>query len=57
MRCGIGRPPGRMPVVDWVLGRPKKEQADDFTQATHLASQAALGLVTDGLEKTQQRFN
>ncbi|WP_418950841.1 hypothetical protein [Senegalimassilia anaerobia] len=30
MRCGIGRPPGRMSVVDWVLGRPKKEQADDF---------------------------
>ena len=57
VRCGIGRPPGRMPVVDWVLGRPKKEQADDFAQATHLASQAALGLVTDGLEKTQQRFN
>ena len=46
-----------MPVVEWGLGRPKKEQADDFTQATHLASQAALGLVTDGLEKTQQRFN
>ena len=57
VRCGIGRPPGRMPVVDWVLGRPKKEQADDFAQATHLASQAVLGLVTDGLEKTQQRFN
>ena len=57
VRCGIGRPPGRMPVVDWVLGRPKKEQADDFAQVTHLASQAALGLVTDGLEKTQQRFN
>lgn len=52
VRCGIGRPPGRMSVVDWVLGRPKKEQADDFAQATHLASQAALGLVTDGLEKT-----
>ena len=57
VRCGIGRPPGRMPVVDWVLGRPKKEQADDFSQATHLASQAALSLITDGLDKTQQRFN
>ena len=56
-RCGIGRPPGRMPVVDWVLGRPKKEAADDFNQACDLASQAALSLVTDGLEKTQQKFN
>lgn len=57
VRCGIGRPPGRMPVVDWVLSQPKKEAADDFAQATELASQAALMLITDGLEKTQQEFN
>ena len=57
VRVGIGRPSGRMQVVDWVLCRPEKEAAEDFAQATHLASQAALGLVTDGLEKTQQRFN
>ena len=25
IRVGIGRPPGRMSVVDWVLGRPKKD--------------------------------
>lgn len=57
VRCGIGRPPGRMPVVDWVLSQPKKEAFEDFNQATHLASQAALMLVSDGLEKTQQQFN
>ena len=57
VRCGIGRPPGRMPVVDWVLGRAKKEAADDFAQACDLGSRAALSLVTDGLEKTQQQFN
>lgn len=57
IRVGIGRPPGRMPVVDWVLGRPKKDGWDDFVQGTHLASEAALFYLENGLEKTQQRFN
>ncbi|MDO4501783.1 MAG: aminoacyl-tRNA hydrolase [Coriobacteriia bacterium] len=57
VRCGIGRPPGRMPVADYVLSLPKKEQADDFAQATDLAAEATLFLVQNGLEKTQQKFN
>ena len=57
VRCGIGRPPGRMNVADYVLSLPKKEAADDFMQAIDLASQAALFLVENGLEKTQQKFN
>ncbi len=57
IRCGIGRPPGRMPVVDWVLSRPKREAEEDFAQACDQASQAALLLMEHGLEKTQQQFN
>lgn len=57
VRCGIGRPPGRMPVADWVLSRPKKEAEQDFTQAVQLATQATLFLLENGLEKTQQKFN
>ena len=57
LRVGIGRPPGRMPVVDWVLSLPKKEAADDFAYAVDRGAQAALSLVTAGLEKTQQAFN
>lgn len=57
VRAGIGRPPGRMPVADWVLSLPKKETRDDFDQATHLAAEAVLFLLENGLEKTQQRFN
>ncbi len=57
VRVGIGRPPGRMPVVDWVLSLPKKEAADDFAYAVDRGAQAALSLVTTGLEKTQQTFN
>lgn len=57
VRCGIGRPPGRMPVVDYVLSLPKKDAADDFAQATDLGCEAALFLIEHGLEKTQQKFN
>lgn len=57
VRCGIGRPPGRMPVADYVLSFPKKDAADDFAQATDLGCEAALFLIEHGLEKTQQKFN
>ena len=57
VRCGIGRPPGRMPVADYVLSLPKKEQAEDFAQATDLAAEATLFRVENGWEKTQQKFN
>lgn len=57
VRCGIGRPPGKMPVADWVLSRPKKEAEEDFVTATQLAAQAVLFLLENGLDKTQQKFN
>ena len=57
VRCGIGRPPGRMNVADYVLSVPKKEAADDFEAATDLAARAALSLIDNGLGKTQQEFN
>ena len=57
VRVGIGRPPGRMQVVDWVLSQPKKEAAEDFAFAVDRAAHAALSLVDAGLEKTQQEYN
>lgn len=57
VRVGIGRPPGRMPVVDWVLSVPKKEAWDDFVQGAQRAAEAAPFLLKNGLEKTQQKFN
>ena len=57
VRVGIGRPPGRLPVVDWVLSRPRKEGLEDFEYATNRGAQATLSLIADGLEKTQQAFN
>ena len=57
VRCGIGRPPGRMDVADFVLSVPKKEAADDFQYAVDRAAQATLSLLDNGLEKTQSLFN
>lgn len=57
VRCGIGRPPGRMDVADFVLSVPRGEQADEFDQAVQTAAQAVKSLLDVGLEKTQQAFN
>lgn len=57
VRVGIGRPPGRMPVVDWVLSVPKKEAQEAFDYVTTEAAKAVLSLMTEGLEKTQQQYN
>lgn len=57
VRIGIGRPPGRMDVADYVLSLPKKEEAEAFEHAVARGAEAALFLVQNGLEKTQQEFN
>ena len=57
VRTGIGRPPGRMSVVDFVLQAPKKEAKDDFNEACVLAADAVESLLNEGLERTQNAFN
>lgn len=57
VRIGIGRPPGRMNVADYVLSHPKGDAKEDFEYACDRGAQAALYLVEHGLEKTQQQFN
>jgi PTH1 family peptidyl-tRNA hydrolase len=57
VKVGIGRPPGRMPVVDWVLGQPKRESRDVFDEACVRAGEAARHLVEHGLIRTQDAFN
>jgi peptidyl-tRNA hydrolase, PTH1 family len=57
VRVGTGRPPGKMPVVDFVLSRPKAQGLEEFEAAIAQASKAVLSLVENGLEKTQQEFN
>ena len=50
LRVGIGRPPGRMPVADYVLSLPKKEAKEDFDYAVDRGAQAVLFLMENGLE-------
>ena len=57
LRVGIGRPPGRMPVADWVLSVPRKQDAEDFAAATARGAEAVLHLLARGLEDAQQRYN
>ena len=57
VRTGIGRPPGRMSVVDFVLGIPKKDAKDDFDQACQRAAEAVESLLEKGLARTQDVFN
>lgn len=57
VRVGIGRPPGRMGVADYVLSRPTRQAQEEFEAACDMAAQATLYLMEHGLEQTQQRYN
>jgi PTH1 family peptidyl-tRNA hydrolase len=57
IRIGIGRPPGKMPVVDFVLARPRKEALEELEHGCCRASEACASLIRDGLAKTQNTFN
>lgn len=57
LRFGIGRPPGRMPPVDFVL-RPFK--GDEAIVADEAAAQAAKAIevwLADGIERAMSQFN
>lgn len=57
IRIGIGHPPGRMPVSDYVLRQPRGEEADEFEHALALGAQACIYLLENGVVKTQDKFN
>ena len=57
VRVGVGRPPGKMKVPDYVLSVPRKEAKDNFDEVCHTASKAVLSLLQVGLEKTQAAYN
>lgn len=57
VRAGIGRPPGRQDVADFVLSDYAKVERKELPFQVDSAADAVESLITDGLEKTQQRFN
>lgn len=57
VRAGIGRPPGRQDVADFVLSNYSSAERKELPFQVDSAADAVESLITDGLEKTQQRFN
>lgn len=57
VRIGIGRPPGRMPVPDYVLSKPRGESEELFQEAIHKAADCVLFFMQEGIAKAQERFN
>ena len=57
VRAGIGRPPGRQDVSDFVLSNYSAAERKEVPFQVDLAADAVESLVTEGLERTQQRFN
>ena len=57
VRAGIGRPPGRQEVADFVLSNYSTVERRELPFQIDHAADAVETLVTEGLERTQQRFN
>ena len=57
VRVGIGRPPGRQDVADFVLSNYSSQERKILPFGVDKAADAVESLVTDGLERTQQGFN
>ncbi len=57
VRVGIGRPPGRQDVADFVLSNYSAAERKLLPFGVDSAADAVECLVTEGLERTQQKFN
>lgn len=57
VRCGIGRPPGRQDVADFVLSNYSTTERKELAFQTVEAADAVESLIAEGLERTQQQFN
>ncbi len=57
VRAGIGRPPGRQDVADFVLSNYSSTERKELPFQVDSAADAVESLIAHGLEKTQQSFN
>ncbi|MBC9734591.1 aminoacyl-tRNA hydrolase [Nocardioides marmotae] len=57
LRVGIGRPPGRQEVADFVLSNYSAAERKVLPFQVDTAADAVECLVLEGLERTQQKFN
>ena len=57
VRAGIGRPPGRMEVADFVLRDFSSSERKELPWFVDRAADAVEALVPEGLERAQQNYN
>jgi PTH1 family peptidyl-tRNA hydrolase len=57
VRVGIGRPPGRQDPADFILQPVAKRDEGNLALVVGHAADAVRVLITDGVERTQDRFN
>jgi peptidyl-tRNA hydrolase, PTH1 family len=57
VRAGIGRPPGRQDVADFVLQNYSTVERKELPFQIDTAADAVESIISEGLEKAQQRFN
>ncbi len=57
VRAGIGRPPGRQDVADFVLSNYSTTERKELPLHVVEVADAVESLVLEGLERTQQNFN
>jgi PTH1 family peptidyl-tRNA hydrolase len=57
VRFGIGRPPGRMPVADFVLKDFSSTERKELGYLVDRTADAVECLVTEGLERAQSAYN
>ena len=57
VRVGVGRPPGRQPVADFLLSDYSAAERKVLAFEVDRAADAVESLLADGLEATQSRFN
>ncbi|WP_030246921.1 aminoacyl-tRNA hydrolase [Streptomyces sp. NRRL S-350] len=57
VRCGIGRPPGRMEVADFVLKDFSSTERKELDWFVDRAADAVEALLSEGLERAQGTYN
>jgi peptidyl-tRNA hydrolase, PTH1 family len=57
VRVGVGRPPGRQEVADFVLSNYSAVERKELPFQVDHAADAVESILTEGLAATQQRFN
>ena len=57
VRVGVGRPPGRQDPADFLLSNYSSTERKELPFQVDRAADAVESLLTDGLGRTQQRFN